>query len=30
MSGVLTTRYAMASDKPAIWRLYEDALRHHI
>ena len=26
----LSTRPALASDKPVIWRLYEDALRHHI
>ena len=24
------TRPALASDKPTIWRLYEEALRHHI
>jgi ribosomal protein S18 acetylase RimI-like enzyme len=26
----ISTRPAKASDKPGIWRLYEDALRHHI
>jgi GNAT superfamily N-acetyltransferase len=26
----ISTRLATASDKPAIWRLYEHALRHHI
>lgn len=26
----ISTRPALDSDKPASWRLYEDALRHHI
>lgn len=26
----ISTRPAKASDKPTIWRLYEEALRHHI
>jgi GNAT superfamily N-acetyltransferase len=26
----ISTRPAVDSDKPVIWRLYEDALRHHI
>jgi ribosomal protein S18 acetylase RimI-like enzyme len=30
MHAVLTIRAALESDKAAIWRLYEDALRHHI
>jgi ribosomal protein S18 acetylase RimI-like enzyme len=30
MNADLTIRAAMESDKAPIWRLYEDALRHHI
>jgi hypothetical protein len=26
----ITTRTALADEKPAIWRLYENAMKHHI
>jgi ribosomal protein S18 acetylase RimI-like enzyme len=30
MNAGLVTRAALAGDKPQVWRLYEEALRHHI
>jgi ribosomal protein S18 acetylase RimI-like enzyme len=30
MNAGLLTRAALAGDKPQVWRLYEEALRHHI
>ena len=30
MNAGLLTRAALACDKPQVWRLYEEALRHHI
>ena len=30
MNARLVTRAALAGDKPQVWRLYEEALRHHI